>query len=179
MCRDYLAQTKARDYRFEEMKKRIIREKRHRLPERIYVGCKLVAITICIKDNKKVFITEETVAVFEKELLHALKSYQCSTHVHLFMPDHIHLIVEGNTENSNIKKAIELFKQKTGYWLSKNMPKYKWQKDYYDHIIRSDEDIKNQIGYILNNPVRANIIKIWKDYKFKGSTIYNFTEWED
>ena len=57
------------------------------------------------------------------------------------MPDHVHLIVSGNRKDSNVKKSIELFKQKTGYWLSQNLPKFKWQKDYYDHIIRNDEDI--------------------------------------
>ena len=51
-------------------------------------------------------------------------------------------------------------------------------KDYYDHIIRNDEDINNQIKYILYNPVRASLVENWNEYKFKGSTVYNFEEWD-
>jgi hypothetical protein len=69
--------------------------------------------------------------------------------------------------------------QKTGYWLSKNKPLYRWQKDYYDHIIRDDDDVNAQICYILLNPVRAGIISSRKNYPHRGSTIYNNDEWEE
>ena len=155
------------------MRKKIIREKLHRLPAELYVGNKTVAFTICVKGNEKFFVTDEIFILFEKELLNSLQGYKCSAQVYLFMPDHVHLIVSGNRKDSNVKKSIELFKQKTGYWLSQNLPKFKWQKDYYDHIIRNDEDIQNQIRYILNNPVRANLKDDWKEYPYKGSTVYN------
>lgn len=161
------------------MKKKVIREKLHRLPDKMYVGNKAIAFTICVKDNKKLFTSDKVFNVFEKELLTALENHKCSAHVYLFMPDHLHLIVKGKTVDSNIKKSVELFKQKTGFWLSNNMLEYKWQKDYYDHIIRDDEDIRNQIKYILYNPIRASIVGNWMEYKFKGSTTYNFDEWKD
>jgi hypothetical protein len=34
------------------------------------------------------------------------------------------------------------------------------------------------LKYILNNPLRAGIVENWKEYKFKGSSIYNLDEWE-
>jgi len=170
-------QTKVCGYK-SKIKKKIIREKLHRLPAKMYVGNKTIAFTICIKNNRNLFESTKMFEYFEKELILSLEKNNCTAHVYLFMPDHLHLIVEGYSEDSNIKKAIELFKQKTGYWLTKNMSDYKWQKDYYDHIIRDDEDMRNQIKYILYNPVRASLVENWKDYKFKGSTIYNFEEWE-
>jgi REP-associated tyrosine transposase len=160
------------------MKKKTVREKLHRLPNEMYVGYKTVAFTICVKDNQKLFISEEVFENIEQKLITSLQHYKCSANVYLFMPDHLHLIVEGHKVDSNIKMSIELFKQKTGYWLSKNLPNFKWQKDYYDHIIRNDEDVQNQIRYILNNPVRANLVENWKEYPYKGSTIYNLDEWE-
>jgi hypothetical protein len=30
------------------------------------------------------------------------------------------------------------------------------------------KDIKNQVYYILGNPIRRNLVKHWKEYKFKG-----------
>lgn len=101
------------------MKRKTIREKQHRLPEKTYMGIKSVAFTMCIKDKKKLFITENIVTVFEKELLFALEAQKCSAYVYLFMPDHLHMIIKGEESNSNIKRTAELFKQKTGFWLSK------------------------------------------------------------
>jgi len=48
---------------------------------------------------------------------------------------------------------------------------------FYDHILRKDEDIPKQINYILQNPVRKGLVKNWKDYPYKGSTLYNLNEW--
>ena len=40
--------------------------------------------------------------------------------------------------------------------------KKNWQHDYYDHIIRNDEDYKRIKNYIRDNP------KNWKDDRFFG-----------
>jgi len=144
----------------------------------MYTGFKSVALTMCIKDKKKLFMDEETFKVFEEALLYSLNRHNCSAYIYLFIPDHLHMIIKGEESHSNIKRAAELFKQKTGFWLSKFNNQYKWQKDYYDHVIRSSEDIKNQILYVLNNPVRASIVDNWKEYKFIGSTLYNLDNWE-
>jgi REP element-mobilizing transposase RayT len=154
-----------------------IREKRHRLDSDIYKGELLVTFTLCIKNKIKFFIDEKRFLVFEQLLLNELKSFKCSAFVYLFMPDHVHLTLTGNESNSDIKKCLDMFKQKTGFWFSQNQPDVKWQKDYYDHILRSKENLDIHIKYILNNPVRVGLVEYWKQYPFKGSTVYNLNEW--
>ena len=51
----------------------------------------------------------------------------------------------------------------------KNRPEMGWQKDFYDHIMRTQEDIVAQVKYILDNPVRKGLVVNWEDYPFKGS----------
>jgi len=155
-----------------------IREKKHRLSSEIYIGERPIAFTICIKDRKSFFIKKSTFLHFEKILIEELKQYDCSAPVYLFMPDHLHLVLGGNKSNSNVKKCLEMFKQKTGYYLGKTETGIKWQKDYYDHILRSEENLEVHIKYILNNPVRMGLADYWKKYPFKGSTVYNLNEWE-
>ncbi len=92
------------------------------------------------------------------------------------MPDHLHVILQGTTDGARPFEAINNFKQKTGYWLSKNRLGVHWQKDYYDHIIRNEEEIAKHVRYILDNPVRKSIVDDWTNYEFKGSTIYNLNE---
>ncbi|MBI4721827.1 MAG: transposase [Candidatus Stahlbacteria bacterium] len=110
-------------------------------------------------------------------LLETLSKNDCEAHIYLFMPDHCHLLIEGKTENSDLWQGIVDFKQRSGYWLYKQNYKAKWQKDFYDHILRKNEDVTKQVNYILGNPVRKEMVDSWKDFPFKGSTIYNFDEW--
>jgi REP element-mobilizing transposase RayT len=93
------------------------------------------------------------------------------------MPDHVHFLLQGKTEFSSSLQVMYKFAQKTGFLLSKRFPQFKWQKDFYDHILRKENDLKRMIEYILLNPVRKEIVKDWREYPFKGSTIYNFDEW--
>lgn len=159
------------------MNNKPIREKKHRLDAQIYIGERPITFTLCIKDKNHFFTNDTRFKIFEKILLDELKNFNCSTYIYLFMPDHIHMSLAGNDSKANIKKCLEMFKQKTGFWLSKNHPEIKWQKDYYDHILRSNEKLDVHIKYILNNPVRAGLVEYWKQYPLKGSTVYDLNEW--
>ena len=154
-----------------------VREQKHRLDRNLYKGFVICAFTLCIKDRGSLFVSKDIFSSFEKILLDSLKKNNCDAHVYLFMPDHCHFILEGKSDESDLWKTIVAFKQKTGYWLSKNKEE-RWQKDFYDHIIRKDEDLIKQVRYILENPCRKNMVKYWKDYSFRGSTIYNLNDEE-
>lgn len=107
-------------------------------------------------------------------LIEAIGKRGCDAIVYLFMPDHLHLVLQGINKNSDVIMSVDTFKQTTGFWFGQNMNCSKWQKDYHDHIIRSNEDFKSHINYILNNPVRCGLVDDWKKYEFKGSTIHDF-----
>jgi REP element-mobilizing transposase RayT len=94
------------------------------------------------------------------------------------MPDHAHLLLATKDESGDVLKAMKLFKQKTGFWLSQNGNGVRWQKDYYDHILRREEDIERHVHYILGNPVGAGLVQDWTEYTFRGSTIYDLDSWK-
>lgn len=41
-----------------------------------------------------------------------------------------------------------------------------WQRGFYDHALRKEEDIRTSAEYIVNNPVRAGLVENWVDYPF-------------
>jgi len=43
-----------------------------------------------------------------------------------------------------------------------------WQKRWYDHILRKDEDVGKIGQYILNNPVRRGLVEDWYEYTYCG-----------
>jgi hypothetical protein len=85
------------------------------------------------------------------------------------MPDHAHVILQGQDDSADAWQTMVDFKQLTGFWLGRNRSQDAWQKNFYDHIIRINEDLGAQIRYIANNPVRWELVKIWSDYPFTGA----------
>jgi len=133
-----------------------IKERKHRLPREAYIGRVRCVFTICLSDNRKLFVSDHFFRSMVDILLVALKKANCDAHIYLFMPDHCHLLIEGKSDESDLWECVVDFKQKSGYWLARNVPFEKWQKDFYDHILRKDEDLVKQVIYILGNPVRKS-----------------------
>ncbi|MFH1287189.1 MAG: transposase [bacterium] len=162
-----------------------VKENKHRLPLSYYHGEIRVTFTLCVEDKKTLFVQKAIVDKFIEILKEAGNKFNCKNWVYVFMPDHLHLILEGESEQSDLRKTVILFKQKTGFWLSQYgnnngsrrlQPAFRWQKDFYDHIHRKDDDLKRHVMYILNNPVRKGLTNNWKEYPFSGSLDFDLNE---
>lgn len=147
----------------------MIKEKSHRLPKDLYRGKVSAAFTICIRDGVPAFTERAIIGIFTNLLNSAVEKALCIVPVYCFMPDHLHLIITGTSDESDVISAVVRYKQRTGYWLSLNKPELRWQKDFYDHIIRTNENLSVQARYILDNPVRKGLVESWRDYPYKGS----------
>jgi len=158
------------------MVNRHIKEKKHRLPLYCYKGQIRVTFTICIQDKKTFFVEKGTVDKFIEILRETMEKHNSKNWVYIFMPDHLHVVNEGLSDNSDLWKMITFFKQKTGYWLAQNKKEIRWQKDFYDYIHRREDDLKKHLIYILNNQVRKGLVSDWRKYPFKGSLDFNLEE---
>jgi putative transposase len=130
-----------------------------------------------VSERIELFTSKDIFLNTEEILLEALTKSACDAHIYLFMPDHCHLLIEGMSEISDLWKCIVEFKQKSGYLLARNYKTLKWQKDFYDHILRKEEDLEKQVRYILGNPLRKGLVEDWNEYQYKGSTVYDFNKW--
>ena len=145
------------------------REKHHRLSREYYRGQITVAFTLCIADNKPLFRDTEVVHEFIDLLRLSAEKHRCLVPIYCFMPDHLHVMLQGTTDETDLWQAIVQFKQRSGFWLGRRRPGVSWQKDFYDHIIRRDEDLGAQIRYVAGNPVRRGLVADWREYPHTGS----------
>lgn len=145
-----------------------IREKKHRLPREHYCGQVITSFTACIANRNTPFTMLATVDSFIAILRSITVKYTCSV-IYCFMPDHAHIIIFGNTIESDTYIAMVIFKVQSGAWFNIHLNEYKWQKDFHDHILRDDEDIDEHVLYVVNNPVRKGLVKTWIEYPFTGA----------
>ncbi|MBN1445644.1 MAG: transposase [Candidatus Omnitrophica bacterium] len=151
-------------------------EKNHRLSKDNYIGFVRVTFTLCEKNKKAIFIEPSLIQIFAEILRNCCDKYNTKNWIYVFMPDHLHFILEGISEKSNLWECVVSFKQKTGYWFSKEMKTAEWQKDFYDHIHRNDEDLIKHIKYLAENPVRQGLFDTWEKYPYTGSLNYRLEE---
>ena len=154
-----------------------IREKPHRLPEEYYIG-RYVDFTVSTSPRVSILTQENIYPALEELLIEAAQYYRCELAIYLFMPDHLHCILASEASDSDPLSAMKRFKQRSGFWLRQGRLGFRWQKDFYDHILRREQDLIKHICYILSNPIRAGLTATWKEYPFKGSTIYTINEWD-
>jgi REP element-mobilizing transposase RayT len=83
---------------------------------------------------------------------------------YIVMPDHIHGILvmkhESNISRANyyglIPKVVKSFKEAVTKVVRREMHEidFKWQRSFYDHIIRDEEELNKIRKYIIENPLR-------------------------
>jgi hypothetical protein len=74
----------------------------------------------------------------------------------------------GKTANYPIPTALRLLKGSTAracnLVLKRSGPF--WNHESYDHYVRNEQELERTIKYILNNPVKAELVEEWKDWQF-------------
>jgi REP element-mobilizing transposase RayT len=87
------------------------------------------------------------------------------------MPDHLHLLLEGLTGRSDLRKCMREAKQRTSYQAVRLGLGRLWQSGYHDRIVRQDEDLLAYAEYIVQNPVRAGLVRPGSDYPYASTLI--------
>ena len=68
------------------------------------------AFTICVLNQAELFVTLDLFCCFEGILQGSLTLSKCEAPVYLFMPDHLHLVLKGTQEESDLWNCVVDFK---------------------------------------------------------------------
>ncbi|RQV96609.1 hypothetical protein EH220_05435, partial [bacterium] len=74
------------------------------------------------------------------------------------MPNHIHVIIKP-IQGNELSEILHSWKSYTTKEINKSLGREGglWMTEYYDHLIRNEKDLWNQIAYILENPAKAGL----------------------
>ncbi len=100
--------------------------------------------------------------IAEKYIKQLNKYYECvSVDKYVIMPDHIHILLRvfecgasrtspPTKQHSTLSRFVSTFKR----FCNKDYMENIWQDSFYDHVIRNQEDYKEHIKYIYENPLK-------------------------
>ena len=91
-------------------------------------------------------------------------------HAVVVMPDHIHLLMKPLRDENGwpfpLVDILQCFKSTTAHRVNKLIGKSGplWEEESFDHVLRSDEWLRDKCGYIRQNPVEAGLVRVPEEY---------------
>ncbi len=131
---------------------------RHSLPHHVPLWVdpqkELYFITIACQRRSQTQLTHPEIA---GPLLETVKlrheKFIWYAHIFLLMPDHIHALLSFPPSRNAVQHTITQWKR----WTARQMG-IEWQRDFFEHRLRSDESWREKADYILANPVRKGLV---------------------
>jgi REP element-mobilizing transposase RayT len=120
------------------------------------------------------WLRQPAIAKVVVETLRHFDGTRYSLHAWCVMPNHVHVVFSaisrGMKLDSDLIPILHSWKWFTGHQANKilNRKGPFWQAEYYDHLIRSDEEYAHYIDYTLQNPVKAKLCSDWQDWPWSG-----------
>jgi len=144
------------------------RRKPNRLPLAVYRDAGAYSLTLTCAHRRADFADKGLVESCIETLCSCAEKHGFAVLAYCFMPDHVHLLVEGDA-GSDVPQFVKDFKQRTGYAYRRVRGEALWQKSYYDHVLRREEDVREAARYVVGNPVRAGLVTAARDHPYSGS----------
>ncbi len=105
-------------------------------------------------------------------LQHCLRDHENKMQLHaaVIMPDHVHLLFtplrDENGWPSPQVDILQCLKGATAHRINRLSRRSGpvWEEESFDHVLRSDESLKEKCEYIRQNPVKAGLVEKPEDY---------------
>jgi len=138
--------------------------------DRIYVaGEPLYYITCCVLDRRPVLanpVSAEILAAAWREA-DVVHGWQIGRYV--VMPDHVHFFASSLAERAKpLSKFMESWKRWTRRKMAERGIAFRWQAEFFDHLLRNSESYSAKWDYVRLNPVRAGLVTTPDEWPYQG-----------
>ena len=128
-----------------------------RLPTHNYVGRAIYFLTFCTYERVEAFRDSEVAVRTVEQFRRTAAIEQFAIRAYCLMPDHMHLLVEGLSASSDLKRFAKMAKQRSGGVHRRRCGQRLWQEGYFDRVLRDGDDPAAVARYISENPLRAGL----------------------
>ena len=132
-----------------------------------------ISVTWCTWGRRR-FLTDVRVAEAVMDSIRDIEARgHCRAHAYVVMPDHVHclLTLSGTRSLYDVVRALKAVATREARIREALRFGKVWQRGYFEHRIRHDEDLRAQARYIVANPLRAGLVERVIDYPWW------FAEW--
>ncbi|MCO6489929.1 MAG: transposase [Phaeodactylibacter sp.] len=134
------------------------------------------------------YLKQPEIAAEVEKQLHRFDGELYSLLAYCIMPNHVHMLIDTGEESEDMFLEEELEKLEH-HQLHRIMNRIKgasarycnlllghtgkfWQRESFDRFIRDEKHLHNVISYILENPVKAGLVRHWEEWPFSYWKVY-------
>ena len=142
-----------------------------RLAREYYQGDAVVHWTLPISLRRKGWLDDRFHVAFRELMLHTAARAGLFCPTYCLMPDHLHLVWMGLRLDSDQLNGMAFLRTHLG---SRLVPQ-RFQHQAHDHVLKQEERRRNAFAgvcnYILENPLRAELVKDPREWPFNGAVV--------
>ena len=147
-----------------------------RHPSLSYTGEQHYFLTFSTNEGRGIFADGVAVDLVLTQILRTAGERAFEITAYCFMPNHVHLLVRGQSDRSDCREFIKSAKQYSGYYYKQAHGWQLWQRYGFERVVRDDLERAFVIGYIVGNPVRAGLVSHPAEFPYLGSQVHSVEE---
>ena len=125
---------------------------------RVSLTNQFYSITLVAYKRGNIFTSMGINRLIIKEMKNIETQEAAKTIAFVIMPNHIHWLIQLGNKKA-LSDVIKSLKGRCSKVTRDNLGMCKlWQRNYYDHMIRNEDDLHKNARYIIANPLRAKIV---------------------
>ena len=140
-----------------------------RAPTFDYTGRYRYFLTFSTNRRQQLFVRREHVDLVLSQFERTAREEGFVIVAYCFMPDRLHLLIEGRAAVSDCRRFVGRAKQYSGHHYSKAFGQRLWQRFGFDCLERCEEPMIEAARSVVEKPLRAGLVRLIEDYPFIGS----------
>jgi REP element-mobilizing transposase RayT len=115
-----------------------------------------------------VWLRQPAVARLVQQALHFYDGKRYALVCYCLMANHVHLVVSIPEVAPPLSQTLQALKGYTASRCNKLLGRNGqfWQRESYDHVVRSTAELERVVAYVLNNPVKAGLLEDWQQWPY-------------
>ena len=124
----------------------------------VWIDQPIYFVTTCVEQRRSILANETVAGILLDEWTSARARHGWAVGRYVIMPDHVHFFCRGEQGARPLSGFLQRWKE----WTAKRIAKRGmlgpiWQKEFFDHVLRSSESYSQKWIYVRENPVRAEL----------------------
>ena len=145
--------------------------------ERIWVKDPIYFITTCTYRRDAILANDRVAEILIAEWQSARERHGWAVGRYVIMPDHVHFFCAPEYDAKTLPEFVGAWKR----WTSRRVhaldqpgtaspatARPVWQREFFDHVLRSSESYSEKWNYVRNNPVRAGLVQSADEWQHAG-----------
>jgi REP element-mobilizing transposase RayT len=151
--------------------------------ERVWLEFPVYFVTTCTHQRRPILAVAAAADILTGEWRAAHQRHGWLVGRYVIMPDHAHFFCAAEHNAKTLSEFVRLWKQWTTKQMKAAEPRWAsaataevtargtarvWQREFFDHVLRSEEGYAQKWEYVRQNPVRAGLTARAEDWPFQG-----------